>query len=171
MRELVGKTPDGDCAACLKRFVSCWTDILTSGSVLLTGNLTVRKNEDDFSKFFKEQGLTTLKTLAQQRKKISQADETLDKMEEELTRLGLSDLVTMRLDGQHQRLVAKKEAGEVINVDKDYFHALAFNGEDSWRHKLPQDGDWEAVYKVAKEYILKYLSATCVNTFVDRFKE
>ena len=68
-------------------------------------------------------------------------------------------------------MVAKKEAGEVINVDKDYFHALAFNGEDSWRHKLPQDGDWEAVYKVAKEYILKYLSATCVNTFVDRFKE
>ena len=115
MRELVGKTPDGDCAACLKRFVSCWTDILTSGSVLLTGNLTVRKNEDDFSKFFKEQGLTTLKTLAQQRKKISQADETLDKMEEELTRLGLSDLVTMRLPKSIQSELSAQSFDDAVS--------------------------------------------------------
>ena len=203
----MGKVPDDGRAASLKRFVSYWTDIVSAGSVLLTGNLTLRKNEDDFRTFFKEQGLETLMTLTQQRQKILHADQSLEKMEEELTTNGLADLVTMHLpesiqselsaksfddavsfqaaahvrcledlvqqrkEGQRERLKAKNEGDDAIDLNKDYFQALWVNGVEPWRRHLPDQGNWEDVYKVAKEYILKYLSASSINTFVDGFHQ
>ena len=66
--------------------------------MLLSGNMLVKKNHDEIAKFLgQDNGMTTLKTIAHQRQKVTDGDNALEKMEKELSDNDLAYLVGSRV--------------------------------------------------------------------------
>ena len=68
----------------LPKIASLWTSLISAGMTLVSGNLKLRRVEDDWEKFFADgQAIPTLKAVVEQRGKFLQCLQSLEKLAEE----------------------------------------------------------------------------------------
>ena len=68
----------------LPKIASLWTSLISAGMTLVSGNLKLRRVEDDWAKFFADgQAIPTLRAIVEQRGKFLQCLQSLEKLAEE----------------------------------------------------------------------------------------
>eukprot|EP00434_Breviolum_minutum_P036968 symbB.v1.2.032765.t2/scaffold3849.1/size49308/2 len=108
----------------LPKFAQVWTSIISCGTILISGNAKMRGVVDDLSKFFAGDGLTTLKTMVDQRSKLLECSSSLEKLHDsfqsrldpaDASNTSMLDLLSMPLPSAFQSELDSQQFDDAVS--------------------------------------------------------